>query len=158
MTTRGRQTGDRPSDAPASGDARPAVFLDRDGTLIQDCHYLSDPDLVRLFEGAVEAVRAMKRAGYAVVLVTNQSGIGRGYFTENEYRAVHAELCPATRHGGRRVGRCVPLSGGARRVDGGGDLPEALSSSVPTCGAGTGAGSATFLVRRRQGVGRRARP
>ena len=92
MTTRGRQTGDRPSDAPASGGARPAVFLDRDGTLIQDCHYLSDPDLVRLLAGAAEAVRAMKRAGYAVVLVTNQSGIGRGYFTEDQYRAVHAEL------------------------------------------------------------------
>ncbi|NNM33188.1 MAG: HAD family hydrolase [Gemmatimonadetes bacterium] len=72
---------------------RPAVFLDRDGTLIEDRHYLSDPAAVRLFDGAAEAVRRLKEAGYAVVLVTNQSGIGRGYFTEKDYRAVHRELC-----------------------------------------------------------------
>ena len=71
---------------------RPAVFLDRDGTLIVDCHYLADPDGVELLPGAGEAVARLNRAGLAAILVTNQSGIGRGMFTEEDYRAVHARL------------------------------------------------------------------
>jgi D-glycero-D-manno-heptose 1,7-bisphosphate phosphatase len=76
------------SDAPG----RPAVFLDRDGTLIVDRHYLDDPDGVTLLPGAAAAVARLNRAGIAAVLVTNQSGIGRGRFTEERYRAVHARL------------------------------------------------------------------
>ena len=71
---------------------RPAVFLDRDGTLIYDRHYLADPAGVELLPGAAEAVARLNRAGYFVVLVTNQSGIGRGYFGEAEYQAVHRRL------------------------------------------------------------------
>ncbi|HEX5727262.1 MAG TPA: HAD family hydrolase [Longimicrobiaceae bacterium] len=71
---------------------RPAVFLDRDGTLIVDRHYLADPAGVELLPGAGAAVARLNRAGLAVVLATNQSGIGRGYFTEADYRAVHARL------------------------------------------------------------------
>lgn len=70
----------------------PAVFLDRDGTLITDRHYLADPKGVELLPGAGEAVARLNRAGLPVVLVTNQSGIGRGYFTEAQYRAVHDRL------------------------------------------------------------------
>jgi D-glycero-D-manno-heptose 1,7-bisphosphate phosphatase len=77
---------------PASGERRPAVFLDRDGTLIHDRHYLADPAVVELLPGAGDAVARLNRAGYFVVLVTNQSGIGRGFFTEADYRSVHRRL------------------------------------------------------------------
>jgi D-glycero-D-manno-heptose 1,7-bisphosphate phosphatase len=70
----------------------PAVFLDRDGTLIHDRHYLADPAGVELLPSAAQAVAALNRAGYFVALVTNQSGIGRGFFTEADYQAVHHRL------------------------------------------------------------------
>lgn len=72
----------------SSAALRPAVFLDRDGTIIEDANYLSDPAGVRLLPGALAALRALKAAGFALVIVTNQSGIGRGYFTEAQYHAV----------------------------------------------------------------------
>ena len=58
---------------------RPAVFLDRDGTLIEDRHYLRDPEGVHLLPGAAGAVRPLNAAGVAAVVVTNQSGIARGF-------------------------------------------------------------------------------
>ena len=82
------------SDAPpvSAHRARGAVFFDRDGTLIEDEHYLADPARVRLRPGAAEAVSAVQDAGLAAVVVTNQSGIGRGLFGEAEYEAVRARL------------------------------------------------------------------
>lgn len=81
---------------------RPAVFLDRDGTLIVDRHYLADPDGLELLPGAGEAVARLNAAGFAVVLATNQSGIGRGYFTAEEYATVHARLVDElAKHGAR---------------------------------------------------------
>lgn len=71
---------------------RPAVFLDRDGTLIEDRHYLRDPNLVQLLPGAVEAVRRLDRSGWPVVVVTNQSGIARGLLTEQDYQATARRL------------------------------------------------------------------
>jgi D-glycero-D-manno-heptose 1,7-bisphosphate phosphatase len=71
---------------------RKAVFLDRDGTLIQDKDYLKDPDQVVLEPGAAEAVAGLNRSGFAVVLVTNQSGVARGYYTEEDVAAVHRRL------------------------------------------------------------------
>lgn len=71
---------------------RPAVFFDRDGTLIDDEHYLSDPARVRLRSGAARAVRRVRDAGLAAVVVTNQSGIARGLFTEDDYQRVRARL------------------------------------------------------------------
>ena len=67
--------------------ARPAVFVDRDGTLIQERDYLSDPDGVVLLPGVPEAIRALQAAGFLVVVVTNQSGIARGLYTLEDYRA-----------------------------------------------------------------------
>lgn len=69
-----------------------AVFIDRDGTLIHDRHYLGDPEGVELLDGAAEAVRTLQGAGLAVIVVTNQSGIGRGLFTEEDYRAVARQV------------------------------------------------------------------
>lgn len=81
---------------------RRAVFLDRDGTLIIDRHYLADPDGVELLPGAGESVARLNAAGFVVVLATNQSGIGRGYFSEADYQAVHARLVQElARHGAR---------------------------------------------------------
>jgi histidinol-phosphate phosphatase family protein len=71
---------------------RGAVFLDRDGTIIADRHYLADPAGVELLPGAGEAVARLNRAGLPAILVTNQSGIGRGLFSEEQYRAVHGRL------------------------------------------------------------------
>ena len=71
---------------------RPAAFVDRDGTVIVERDYLSDPAEVELITGAADALRRLEAAGYPVVITTNQSGIGRGYYGEEEYRAVRARL------------------------------------------------------------------
>jgi D-glycero-D-manno-heptose 1,7-bisphosphate phosphatase len=71
---------------------RPAVFFDRDGTLIVDQDYLSDPDDVQLIPGSAEAIRCLKDTGYRVFVVSNQSGVARGYFTEASVRRVTARL------------------------------------------------------------------
>ena len=71
---------------------RAAVFLDRDDTLMADVPYARRPEDVRLLPGAAEAVRALNEAGWLVVVVTNQSGVARGYFTEADLGRVNAEL------------------------------------------------------------------
>lgn len=71
---------------------RPAAFIDRDGTLITEREYLADPQGVELIPGAADALRRLADAGYAIVVVTNQSGIGRGYYTEADYQAVRRRL------------------------------------------------------------------
>lgn len=72
---------------------RPSVvFIDRDGTLIHDAHYISDPALVRLLPGASEVVARLNAEKIPVVLVSNQSGIGRGYFSKDEYEKVRARF------------------------------------------------------------------
>jgi D-glycero-D-manno-heptose 1,7-bisphosphate phosphatase len=83
-----------------NGAGRPAVFLDRDGTLIEDVGYPRDPETVRLLEGAVEALVALRRAGYALVVVSNQSGIGRGIVKQEQAEAVHERFVEELRaHG-----------------------------------------------------------
>ena len=71
---------------------RRAVFLDRDGTLIEEADYLSDPERVVLLPGAASALSDLRDAGFALVIVTNQSGIARGLYGEGEYRAVAKRL------------------------------------------------------------------
>lgn len=68
----------------------PVAFLDRDGTIIVDKHYLSDPGHVELENGAADGMRALAAAGYALVVVSNQSGIGRGLLTREQVEAVNA--------------------------------------------------------------------
>jgi D-glycero-D-manno-heptose 1,7-bisphosphate phosphatase len=70
----------------------PAVFIDRDGTIMQDTDYCSDPQQVKIFPRVAEALRRLKSKGFKVIIITNQSGIGRGFFTVEQYRAVEAEV------------------------------------------------------------------
>lgn len=69
-----------------------AVFLDRDGTLIEEKHYLSDPDEVVLIPGAGEALKDLQQAGFLLFVVSNQSGVGRGLFTLDDVEAVNRRL------------------------------------------------------------------
>src|SRR3954470_9074932 len=71
---------------------RPAVFFDRDNTLIACDGYLGDPAAVTVIAGAADAVARARQLGYAVVVVSNQSGVARGMFGEDEVRAVNARL------------------------------------------------------------------
>jgi D-glycero-D-manno-heptose 1,7-bisphosphate phosphatase len=72
---------------------RPGIaFLDRDGTIIRDVKYISDPDAVELLDGASAAIARLNEAGVPVVVVTNQSGIGRGYYDVEDYERVHARM------------------------------------------------------------------
>jgi D-glycero-D-manno-heptose 1,7-bisphosphate phosphatase len=141
----------------------PAVFLDRDGTLMRDVDYCGDPEKVEVFPGAGSALQRLKASGYKLVLVTNQSGIGRGYFTEGQYRAVDAEFmrqlgeglidasyyCPA-----------LPGSGSVRRKPGPGMIFEAqhdqwidlrrsfmVGDKASDIGCGRNAGVRTILVQ-----------
>ncbi len=68
-----------------------AIFLDRDDTLIKNVPYLGDPSQVELCPGAAEAVRAWKDAGWLLVMVSNQSGVGRGLISKDQVAAVNAE-------------------------------------------------------------------
>ena len=68
------------------------MFFDRDGTLIREVHYCANPSQVRVIDGAAEALMKLADAGFALVIVTNQSGIGRGYFTREDYDRVHEEV------------------------------------------------------------------
>jgi len=81
---------------------RRAVFFDRDGTLMDDVDYCSDPAKVKVISGVPEAIEELKNAGYLAIVISNQSGIGRGLFTEAQYAAVQQELL-------RQIG--------ARRID-----------------------------------------
>ena len=76
---------------------RRALFLDRDGTVIEDRGYMHDPDLVALLPGAAEALRAMGSDGWALVVVSNQSGVGRGLITPAEMDAVQARFLEVMR-------------------------------------------------------------
>jgi len=69
-----------------------AVFLDRDGTVMEDAHYIKSPDQVRLIPGAAAAVKRINDAKVPVIVVTNQSGIGRGMFTVQDYEAVKSRF------------------------------------------------------------------
>ena len=70
----------------------PAVFLDRDGTIMHDVEYCGDLNQVEVFPDAAEALRRLKRSGFKIVIISNQSGIARGYFSEADYRAVEGEV------------------------------------------------------------------
>lgn len=72
--------------------AKGAVFLDRDGTINHDTGYVSNPDELVLLPGAAVAIKRLNKNGIKAIVVTNQSGVGRGYFTEADVRAVNERL------------------------------------------------------------------
>lgn len=82
---------------------RPAVFLDRDGTIIEEVGYLNRLDRARFFPWTIDAIRNLNHAGFLVVVVTNQSGVGQGYYTEDFVRETHRHLDERVRAGGARI-------------------------------------------------------
>ena len=72
--------------------AKKAIFLDRDGTICEDVNYLARPEQLKLFPFAAQAVRLLNENGFIVILITNQSGIARGFFDENALREIHEKL------------------------------------------------------------------
>jgi D-glycero-D-manno-heptose 1,7-bisphosphate phosphatase len=81
----------------APNESAAAVFLDRDGTLMREVNYCADPKQVEIFPGVSEALVRLKQAGYKLIVISNQAGIGRGYFTEAQYRLVEAEVARQVR-------------------------------------------------------------
>jgi histidinol-phosphate phosphatase family protein len=71
---------------------KPAVFVDRDGTINRDVPYCSHPDQFELLPGTAEAIRLLNESGFQVIVVTNQSGVGRGYFTEETLGRIHERM------------------------------------------------------------------
>lgn len=80
--------------------ASPAVFLDRDGTINVEVDYLRSPEQLELIPGARGALRALQEAGYVLIVVTNQSGIARGYFDREALTEIHAALKRVLAEGG----------------------------------------------------------
>jgi D-glycero-D-manno-heptose 1,7-bisphosphate phosphatase len=80
-----------------------AVFLDRDGTIIEEVGYLDRIDRLRLFPETVDALRTLQRAGLRVIIATNQSGIAQGLFTEQFVRDLHDHLIERLARGGVRL-------------------------------------------------------
>jgi D-glycero-D-manno-heptose 1,7-bisphosphate phosphatase len=147
----------------------PAIFLDRDGTLMRDVDYCGDPKKVEVYPEAAGALRRLKEKGYKLVVITNQSGIGRGYFDEAQYRVVEAEflrqlgdgLIDASYH-------CpdLPTSNSIRRKPGPGMIFEAqrdhridlrrsffIGDKASDIGCGENAGVRTILVETGYGAG-----
>lgn len=71
---------------------KPALFIDRDGTLMEEVDHCSDPADVRAYAGAAEELARARALGWANIIITNQSGIGRGYFTVAQFESVQREL------------------------------------------------------------------
>jgi D-glycero-D-manno-heptose 1,7-bisphosphate phosphatase len=82
-----------------------AVFLDRDGTIIVEKNYLHDPSEVELIPGTVEGLRILHRLGFKLVIITNQSGLRRGYLTENQLESIHERLI------GELKEQSIPIAG-----------------------------------------------
>jgi D-glycero-D-manno-heptose 1,7-bisphosphate phosphatase len=69
-----------------------AIFLDRDGTINEEVNYLKRPEEIRLYPNTIKALRNFKDSGFLNIIITNQSGIARGYFTEEDLSIIHIEL------------------------------------------------------------------
>jgi D-glycero-D-manno-heptose 1,7-bisphosphate phosphatase len=143
---------------------RAGVFLDRDGTLIDDVGYISDPEDVRLVPGAAEALRALRDDGFALVVVSNQSGIGRGVTTQEQADAVHrrfleeleragagidaAYYCPHTPEDGCTCRKPLPglILDAARELELDLERSTMVGNSDVDVAAGGAAGTRTILL------------
>jgi D-glycero-D-manno-heptose 1,7-bisphosphate phosphatase len=145
--------------------SKPFVLLDRDGTLNVEKHYLSDPDQLELYPGTGAALRRLREMGYGLAVLTNQSGVGRGYFGLDAVERVHERLremlaaegtsvdgiyiCP---HGPAEECDCrKPLPGLARQAMAafGFDPRQAImiGDKAADIGVGQAIGATTILVR-----------
>ena len=151
---------------------RPAVFLDRDGTVIDEVGHLGEPDRVVVLPGVPAALRKLVEAGYALVVITNQAGVARGYFTETEVAAVNERTASLLEEEGVRLdgtyhcphhpdftGPCEcrkPLPGmllrAARDLDL--DLPRSwmVGDHPSDAAAGHAAGARSIMVRTGHGL------
>jgi D-glycero-D-manno-heptose 1,7-bisphosphate phosphatase len=86
-----------------AGAARPCVFLDRDGTITHESGYINHPDRLELLPGAAAAIRRLNRAGVLAIMVSNQAGVARGYFTEAVLKATHRRLKELLARAGARL-------------------------------------------------------
>ncbi|SFM08908.1 D-glycero-alpha-D-manno-heptose-1,7-bisphosphate 7-phosphatase [Rugamonas rubra] len=91
--------------APRAG--RPALFVDRDGVLVEDCHYLRRAEDVALLDGAAAALAEANRLDMPVIVVTNQAGVGRGYYDWPAFAAVNRRMLDGLAAGGARVDAVV---------------------------------------------------
>lgn len=82
---------------------RIAVFLDRDGTICKDVHYMRSPEQFELLPSAVEGIKLLNKLGMKVVIVTNQSGVARGYFTEETLKKIHERMIDELLKKGARI-------------------------------------------------------
>ncbi|MBN2751382.1 MAG: D-glycero-beta-D-manno-heptose 1,7-bisphosphate 7-phosphatase [Rhodospirillaceae bacterium] len=149
---------------------RPVAFLDRDGTVNVERNYLSDPDEVVLLPGVIDGLKRLRGLGYALVVLTNQSGVARGYFDETRLAEIHDRLrsllaaeavildgiyvCP---HGPDDACDCrKPKAGLARRAAAelGLDLTRSvmIGDKIADVGLGLEIGARTVLVRTGHGV------
>ncbi len=79
------------------------MFLDRDGTIIVDAHFLDDPERIEILPGAAEGIKLLNKAGIPVIILTNQSGVARGYFGREVVESIHDKLCEMLAEHGARV-------------------------------------------------------
>jgi len=82
---------------------QPAVFLDRDGTIMDDPGYVHRVEDVAIYPWSADALRLLRRGGFAIIVITNQSGVARGLYPESAVHAVHAHLADALARGGASV-------------------------------------------------------
>ncbi len=153
---------------------RPAAFVDRDGTINVERHYLGNPDELELIPGAAAGLKDLQAQGYVLVVLTNQSGVARRYFTLDAVAAVHARLaemlaaegvtldgvyiCP---HGPEDACECrKPLPGMAlaAAADLGLDLARSvmIGDKAADLGLGRAVGARTVLVRTGHGLAEEA--
>jgi D-glycero-D-manno-heptose 1,7-bisphosphate phosphatase len=92
-----------PQSKVADTELSPAIFVDRDGTLNEDIGYVSTPDELVLYPWAAEAVRLINTTGFLTIVITNQSGIARGLYTEETLEAIHSSMIEQLARKGARV-------------------------------------------------------
>src|SRR4030095_1570406 len=80
-----------------------AVFMDRDGTISEEVGYINHPSRFRVFPYAADAIKQLNDAGWLAIVVTNQAGVARGYFSEHMIQTVHAEMTKELVSGGARL-------------------------------------------------------
>ena len=86
-----------------AGSLRPALFIDRDGTINRDCPYCHDPAQLHVFRNAVRVMKHYQQRGFLVIIITNQSGVNRGYFTEDDLGRFNTALIKRLAHMGVRI-------------------------------------------------------